>query len=247
MVSSTNDDSTNQRNVFATTSWSVVLNAGDSSSSAANLAIATLCETYWLPLYTFARRKGQSRSAAEDLTQAFFAEFLQKEGYRSADQSRGRFRTFLLSCFDNFIKNQWRADQAKKRGGGKPVFSFDFDSAESSYANAPVDSMTAERVFERSWALAAMEEALKNLRLQYQQAGNEKLFAAIERYLTGGTDLPYADVGQQLGIREGAVKVAVHRLRQRYGQQLRLQIAATVKNSEEVEDELRSLFDALGG
>jgi RNA polymerase sigma factor (sigma-70 family) len=231
--------------MFATTSWSMVNRAAASESAETMSALSALCQLYWYPLYAFVRRKGYSKSDAEDLTQAFFAELLEKKKLSAADESRGKFRSFLLASLDHFVQNQWRATQAKSRGGGKNILSIDFEVAADRYANEPFHELTAEKIFERNWALAILNQALQLVRLQYEQANKLELFEALKIYLGQGTPVPYKEVAMQIGMREGAVKVAVHRLRERYGEQLRLQIARTIDDYSEVDGELRTLLEAL--
>ena len=208
-------------------------------------ALSTLCQSYWYPLYAFVRRKGYSEADAEDLTQAFFADLLEKRRLSAADESRGKFRSFLLASLDHFLNNHWRATQAKSRGGGKNVLSIDFEVAENRYVDEPFHELTAEKIFERNWALAILNQAMDLVRLQYEQSNKSEMFGALKIYLGQGTPVPYRDVAEALGMREGAIKVAVHRLRERYGEQLRLQISRTIDDLSEVDDELRALLDAL--
>lgn len=237
--------SSSSSGLFATTSWSMVNRAAEPESVETKSALSTLCQSYWYPLYAFVRRKGYSKADAEDLTQAFFTELLEKRKLSAADESRGKFRTFLLASLDHFVQNQWRATQAKSRGGGKNILSIDFAVAEDRYANEPFHELTAEKVFERNWALAILNQALQQVRLQYEQANKLELFEALKIYLGQGTPVPYKEVAKQIGMREGAVKVAVHRLRERYGEQLRLQTTHTIDDFSEVDGELRTLLEAL--
>jgi RNA polymerase sigma-70 factor (ECF subfamily) len=229
---------------FATTSWSMV-NRAATDSPDTQTALSVLCKSYWYPLYAFLRRKGHSRNDADDLTQAFFAELLEKRKLAAADESRGKFRTFLLTALDNFIKNRWRADQAAKRGGKENGLSIDFAGADQRYLNEPFHELTAEKIFERSWALTILNQTLTCVREQYEQTNKTHLFEALKIYLGEGAAVPYREVAESLGMKEGAVKVAVHRLRERYGEQLRLQIAHTIDDSRDVDQELHALFDAL--
>jgi len=223
----------------------MVLKATDPENpSAAHEALSSLCESYWYPLYSYARRKGNSPDNSADLTQAFFAFLLEKERIQSADQQRGRFRTFLLTSFNNFVTNQWRDRNTQKRGGDQTILSIDFDSADQRYLNQPVHGMTPEKIFERDWAMTVLERTMDHVRIQYEESGRSDLFAEIKGAL-GGTLEPYHDIAQKLNMKEGAIKVAVHRLRQRYGEQLRLQIAHTIDDPSRVDEELKSLFAAL--
>lgn len=213
-------------------------------------ALSRLCQIYWYPLYAFVRRKGFDRAQAEDLTQAFFADLLEKNKLEKAEPTRGRFRSFLLASLNNFIANHWRAESAEKRGGGQTVLSIDYDQADSRYREhgsieVASKEVSPEKAFEKNWALSILEQTLQSVGEQYEQSGKSDLFESLKGFLTGDENLPYAQVAQSLGMKEGAIKVAVHRMRQRYGQQLRLQIAKTIEDPNEVDNELRSLFEAL--
>ncbi len=244
-TSSQSDTPDGQRR-FATTSWSLVLQAtGKDEQSANSDALAQLCEAYWYPLYAYVRRLGNDKSEAEDLTQAFFAELLERRILDAADQQRGRFRSFLLAAVSNFVSNQWRSQQTQKRGSGQTILSLDFSDADRRFQAEPSSDLTADKVFERQWAMQLLALAMNGLRLQYLETGKEDQFQAIKPFLSPSHDVPYAQIAQQLGMQVGAIKVAIHRLRQRYGQQLRLQIAKTVEKTEEVDDELKRLFQAL--
>lgn len=218
------------------------VNSGEGHS--AQSALSELCQQYWFPLYSFVRRKGFERGQAEDLTQSFFTELLEKNRLQHAEPSRGSFRTFLLTSLTHFIANHWRAENAQKRGGGEKLLSIDFDQANHRYSEQPGEDLTAEKIFERSWALSILDQTLSAVEKQYEETGKQELFAGIKGFLTGEPK-PYQDLAESTGMREGALKVAVHRLRQRYGQQLRLQIARTVTDPEQVDEELASLFRAL--
>ena len=228
--------------VFATTRWSVVLAAGKTHTPSADAALATLCEAYWSPLYAFIRRAGRSPHDAQDLTQDFISRLLAKNLLRAADPVRGRFRNFLLGALRHFLANEWDRANAIKRGGGHRVYSLDYASAESAYAMEALDR-SAENVFDRRWALTLLDRGLEALREDYIRRGKTSLFEGLNGCLTGdrGTD-GYAEIGRSLGMSEGAVKVAVHRLRSRYRQLLRNEIAQTVDTPEEVELELAELF-----
>ncbi len=223
----------------------MVLEAADAQASGVAEALSELCQQYWYPLYAFVRRKGFDRSEAEDLTQGFFTDLLEKNRLQSAEPSRGSFRSFLLASLSNFIANQWRVENAIKRGGGKIILSIDYEQAANRYAGQSSDDLTAEKIFERNWAHSILEQSLMAVQQQYEQSGKGKLFDALQGFLTGYDNIPYAELAKTTGMREGAIKVAVHRLRQRYGQQLRLQIAKTVKDPADVDSELHSLFQAL--
>ena len=233
------------KGAFATTSWSMIVQAGDPESPETELALATLCETYWYPLYVFVRSKGHARSSAEDLTQSFFAELLEKNRISVADDQRGRFRTFLLTALNNFMANDWRAQQTQKRGGHLNKISIDFDAAEHRLSNQPAYELTPEKVFDRTWALTLLNEAIESVRSQYVNSGKIELFEALRGALVGEEIATQKEIAERLNMTVGAIKVALHRLRQRYGDQLRLQIARTLDDPTRVDDELTALFSAL--
>jgi RNA polymerase sigma factor (sigma-70 family) len=233
---------------FATTRWSLVLAAGaDVSSVEAHEALATLCETYWYPLYAFLRGRGSSVEDAQDLTQAFFARVLEKHAIRQADPARGRFRSFLLASLKNFAANERDRDIAKKRGGGVPVVSLEFESAEGRFQLEPASSETPEKIFDRRWALTLLDRVLSRLKAEMVSHGREAQFDRLKAYLTGDQpQLSYAETAADVGMSEGAVKVAVHRLRRHFRDLLRDEIAQTVSSPGEIDDELRHLWAAVG-
>lgn len=214
-------------------------------SPSSNSALADLCDAYWYPLYSFVRRKGYDRAEAEDLTQAFFLEIMEKQQIGVADEQRGKFRTFLLAAFDHFINKQWRSQQALKRGGGESPLSFDFQNADQQYSNEPFHQWTPQRVFDRNWALAVLSKTLSSVQQQYTDSHKADLFDQLKTFLGDGRKVPYASIAKTLDTTEGAIKVAVHRLRIRYGEQLRMQIARTVESPQDVDQELQALMDAL--
>jgi RNA polymerase sigma-70 factor (ECF subfamily) len=232
---------------FATTRWSVVLAAGGTRESAARQALADLCQIYWVPLYSFLRRQGCSSADAEDLTQGFFARLLEKDGLRQADPQRGRFRSFLLASLKNFLANEHDRNRTVRRGGGRFVLAFDFAAAENRHGTEPADDRTPEDEFDRQWALALLDRVRDELRREWNQAGKAEAFANLECHLAGHRETSYREAARSLGTTEGAVKVAVHRLRRRFRDLLRAAVAQTVSTPDEVDDELRSLFEALRG
>jgi RNA polymerase sigma factor (sigma-70 family) len=233
---------------FATTRWSLVAAAGQGAAPEAQEALAALCQAYWYPLYAYARRRLPSAHDAQDLTQEFFAELLEKHYLEAADPRRGKFRSFLLTAFKHFLSKQRERGNAQKRGGGRPTVALDFHGAESRYRLEPADHTTPEMVFERRWALAILEQALTRLRQELANAGKESLFECLKGALEGeGPQDSQARIGAQLGMSEQAVKVAVYRLRRRYRELLRAEIAQTVEAPEQVDDELRDLFAAVSG
>jgi len=220
--------------------------AGQGPSLEAQEALATLCHIYWYPLYAYARRHVPSAHDAQDLTQAFFAQLLEKEYLQAADPERGKFRSFLLTAFKHFLSKERARAHAQKRGGGRCMLSLDFQMGESRYHLEPVDHATPERLYERGWALSILEQTLARLRQELANAGKEKLFECLKGALAGeGVQESYARIALELGLTESAIKVAVHRLRRRYQELLRAEIAQTVVAPEDVDEELRDLFAAV--
>jgi len=209
-------------------------------------ALARLCGTYWYPLYAYARRRGYSVEDAQDLTQEFFARILQRHWLADADPSKGRFRTFLLTAMERFLANEWDKARALKRGGGQANVPLQLDTAETRYGIEPADMHTPEQAFEYRWALTLLDEVVRQLRAEYQRRGPAELFNALKPCLVGERSAqPYAQLASTLGMEAGAIKVAVHRLRQRYRELLRAEIANTVAAPGEVEAEMRHLFQVL--
>jgi RNA polymerase sigma factor (sigma-70 family) len=231
---------------FALTHWSVIIAAGRMDSADTREALEKLCRTYWLPIYAFVRRQGHSPHDSQDLTQGFFERLLGKNALSEVDRSKGRFRSFLLSSLKNFLANEWDKATAQKRGGGQVLISINSDEAERIGEFEPVDNFSAEDLFERRWALALLEQVLHELRHDYATDGRKSLFEALKGTLTEvSQSVPYAEIALRLGTSEGAIKVAVYRLRQRYRELLRAEIARTVTDESEVDDEIRNLFSAL--
>ncbi|MGD0259404.1 MAG: sigma-70 family RNA polymerase sigma factor [Verrucomicrobiota bacterium] len=234
------------RPAFVTTHWSVVLTAGRSDTTRARAALEQLCRNYWHPLYAYVRRAGHSREEAQDLTQEFFARLLAQNTVARADPARGRFRSFLLVSLKHFLANEWEKAHARKRGGGAPLIPLDFDTAETRWVQPVAPGDTPDRAFDRQWALALLEVVLGRVRKEYADSGRDELFVGLKDTLTGGrSEIPYRELAARLGLSEGAVKVAAHRLRQQYRERLREEIASTVAGPEEVEEELKLLFAAL--
>lgn len=232
---------------FVSTRWSLVAAAGHGSSPESREALTTLCEMYWYPLYAYARRHSANAHDAQDLTQAFFAQLLEKDYLQAADPQRGKFRSFLLTAFKHFLSKERERGNAQKRGGGRPILSLDFELGESRYHLEPVDTATPESLYERGWALGILQQTLARLRQEMANAGKEKLFDCLKGALAGeSVHESYARLGEQLGISEPAVKVAVF-LRRRYQELLRAEVAQTVGSLDEVEEELRDLFAAVRG
>jgi DNA-directed RNA polymerase specialized sigma24 family protein len=228
--------------VFATTHWSVVVRAGDSRSPGAASAMERLCQTYWYPLYVFVRRKGHSHENASDLTQSFFARFLEKGYLRSVNSSLGKFRTFLLTSMTHFLANEWDKSQAQRRGGGLRVLSLDEATAEQRYLMEPLDYITPETVFDRRWAQAVMTVVLERLAAE----ADEKRFEVLKGFLLEDKGaVSYEAASSQLGMSVAAVTSAIHRMRGRFRALLFEEVANTVDKPEEVEPELRHLLASL--
>jgi RNA polymerase sigma factor (sigma-70 family) len=223
-----------------------VLAAAQGDSPTAAAALAKLCGSYWYPLYAHVRRRGNDSEAARDLTQGFFAQLLAKGSIASADSNRGRFRTFLLAALDNFLHHHHRDANALKRGGGTDVISWDAHSAEERYALEPVDHLSPDHEFDRRWALATLETVRGRLRTELSVAGKRELFDLLRPHLFGDmATVPYAEIAARLQMTTVAVKVTVHRLRRRYGELLREEVAQTLADPADAEPEIRHLIDAL--
>jgi RNA polymerase sigma-70 factor (ECF subfamily) len=231
---------------FVTTHWSVVLTAGGGDALRSQAALEKLCRAYWYPLYAYARRRGHSVEDAQDLTQEFFARVLERQWLARADQAKGRFRTFLLTAMERFLANEWHKARALKRGGGQRSIPIQFDTAETRYGVDPADTRTPEQAFEYRWALALLDEVVGQLEAEFNARDQAATFAALKPCLVGDrASQPYAELAVKLGMEEGTVKVAVHRLRQRYRELLRAEIANTVATPGEVDAEMRHLFKVL--
>lgn len=223
-----------------------MLSACDPVSEASAQALERLCRTYWYPLYAYVRRRGYSPEDAQDLTQDFFARLLQRDWLARADHAKGRFRTFLLTAMERFLANEWHRNRTLKRGGGRSPLPLQMENGESQYCAEPVESRTPEQVFERRWALTLLGEVLQRMEADYRQDGKAELFTALYPLLAGERErLAYSEEAHRLGMSEGALRVAVHRLRERYRELLRIEIGHTVISDEEVEAELRHLFKVL--
>lgn len=234
---------------FVTTHWSLVINAGHAGSASSEAALEQLCRTYWPPLYAYVRRNGHGPEDAQDLTQSFFERLLSESRFRLADPARGRFRTFLLTSLKHFLVNEWKRGQRLKRGAGTIHLSFNCDPEEAFYAREPVDEVTPELLYEKRWALRLLEEAMDAVRADYVRSKQGALFDALRNCAWGdGSGDRYQDAAAPLGLSEGAFKVAVFRLRQRFRDRLRNTIAATLsdpQNQSEVDAELRNLQEVL--
>ena len=229
---------------FATTRWSLVLAAGRPEDPGAGPALEELCSAYWYPLFAWARRRGISDADARDLVQDFFAWLLSKSTLAVADPDRGRFRTFLLTVFSNFLANEHDQAQALKRGGGRTFLPL--EDTDGKVRFEPSHDETPERLFDRDWAVTILQRVLDALREEYESRGREDLFLALRPLLDGRGEKSAAEIAVERGTTEGAIRVGLHRLRRRFREELRREIGDTVVNGEDVEDEIRQLFIALG-
>jgi RNA polymerase sigma factor (sigma-70 family) len=233
------------REYFNTTQWTQVLNAGRNDSTGAREALEELCRTYWYPLYVFARRQGQSPHDAEDSTQGFFARLLKLDSLADVRREKGKFRSFLLASFNHYLADEWDRARARKRGRDQ-LIPLDFTSAEARLNREPTDSLTPEKSFERKWAMTLLEAVVQGIQREYEGAGKGALFMALRFSIVDEeSKVPYAELAERLNLREPALRVAVHRLRQRYRELLRAEIARTVATEGEVDEEIRHLFGVL--
>ncbi len=232
--------------VFATTHWSVVLQAGGEPSPNAVAALEKLCRTYWFPLYAFVRRKGLMDEDAKDVTQQFFTLLLERNDIQAVDARRGKFRTFLLTSLTHFLANERDRAQAAKRGGGKIIFSLDAISPEQFQCIEPSSDLSPDKLFDQRWAVKLLEAAMTRLQEEMADANRSAQFEELKKFLTEEPDGgDYTAVSARLRITSQAVAVAVHRLRQRYRQLVRAEVANTVSTQTEVEEEMRHLLAAL--
>jgi len=230
---------------FATTRWTLVRAAGTPDSPEAHEALASLCEIYWYPVYAYIRRGGAPPDDARDLTQAFFTRVIEKNYFGDARQERGRFRSFLLTAVRHFLLNERDAAQAQKRGGGRAPISLQIDTGEQVYSIEPADHETPERLYERKWALEVIAQAMRVVEERYSGSDRGALFLALRPFLTGENPGSLVELAKQLGTSDGALRVAVHRLRRQFAGALRETIAETVERADDVDDELRHLLDAV--
>lgn len=232
---------------FRSTHWSVVLAAGRDGSPAAGTALEQLCRAYWYPLYAFVRRRGHDAEEAKDLTQGFFESLLARNDLAGLAPEKGRFRSFLLAALGHYQANEWRRGQRQKRGGGQTVISLDAVPAEERYRLEPVAPDNPEELYDRRWAWTVMDQARQRLAAEHARAGKADLFGLLEPFLTADRDAPArADIAVRFGISMGAVDVALHRLRRRYGEIIRELIADTIADPAEVDAEIRHLMAVLG-
>lgn len=238
---------TADRDAFQTTHWTTVLEASRAQTEVSQDAFARLYLQYWYPLYAYTRRRGLSPHEAEDITQDFFALLIRKQSLSGLQREGGKFRSFLLKSLEHLLANEWRRGQTQKRGSGQRPLSLDVESAEALFALEPSDGQTPDALFDRRWAFAVLEQVRERLREDYRIAGKSDQFERLRPYLLGERAAPaYGVLAPKLGMTENALKVAVHRLRQRYGELLRQEILRTVSNANEVNDELRHLIGIVG-
>jgi RNA polymerase sigma-70 factor (ECF subfamily) len=232
---------------FATTQWSIVVAAGHADGAKSRVALSQLCEAYWFPLYAYVRRRVSQVDEAQDLTQAFFAHLLEKQALLKAERERGRFRAFLLTALKNFLTNEWYKEHAAKRGGGRSELSLDFTKGESDFKIEPADRLTPELLYERQWVLTVLNNVLEALRQELTSAGKGEQFEVLKGALTGEASADeYERAGASLGISPAAAKQAAYRLRKRYRDLFRAEVARTVAAEEDVDDEIGRLLETLG-
>jgi RNA polymerase sigma-70 factor (ECF subfamily) len=233
-------------NVFATTRWTVVLAAGNKRAPQADAALEELCRTYWYPLYAYVRRQGHSSADAEDLTQAFFARLLEKNYLEGISSDGGKFRSFLLVALKRFLANEWDRANSQKRGGGVAPLSLDLQEADTRYQINPADNVSPDKLYDRVWAMTVLERVIVRLRDENSADGKGKIYSHLERFLmVGKDDISYGQTAIALQLTEGAVRVAVHRLRRRYRELLREEIAQTLADPALADEEMQALFSAL--
>lgn len=232
---------------FHTTRWSLIQAAGDSEAPGYREALARLCEGYWPAVYAFVRHSGRDAETAQDLTQGFFTQLLDNRSLKAARPERGRFRSFLLTGVKNFMANEWRAEQRQKRGGGVETLRLDFDAAEAMLGSASTDRATTETIFEKRWAVSVLRQAMQKLEVEMERSGKGDRFQRLKPLLTGeGTSTPYKELAPELGLSESVLKVAVHRLRQRFGKLLRREVSETLSDPALLDEEMAYLLDVLG-
>lgn len=231
---------------FATTHWTVVIAAGRRSSPDSRQALEALCSAYWYPLYAYVRRRVPDAAEAQDLTQAFFAELLEKNYVGTATPERGRFRAYLLTALKHFLSKEWHKAKAKKRGGGRTPLPLDFQSADSRLSIEPASGLTAEQLYERQWAVTLLDQTMERLQGEFVRAGKANQFEQLKEFIIGAhAGVTFANIAAKLGTTEAAAKMAASRMRRRYRELLREEIAQTVSGPEEIDDEIRNLFAAL--
>jgi RNA polymerase sigma-70 factor (ECF subfamily) len=230
---------------FEHTNWFTVRKAGVPESPGSDAARDHICQAYWYPIYFYVRRLGHSAEDAQDFTQEFFSRLYHKNYLQSADSKKGKFRSFLLMMLQRFMADEWDKSRRQKRGGGQEVISIDAQDTEFRYRSEPKDELTPDKAFERQWASAIMEQALTHLQEEYDGAGKGTIFQELRSFVSSEDKIPYAEAAGKLGMTDSNVKVSVHRLRHRYGELLRAEIARTAANPEQVEEEMQDLFAAV--
>jgi RNA polymerase sigma factor (sigma-70 family) len=232
--------------IFATTHWTVVLAAGSGDSQQANVALEELCRIYWYPLYAYVRRQGHSREDAEDFTQGFFTRLLEKNFLEGITNDKGKFRSFLLVAVKRFLANEWDRANRQKRGGGTLILSLDWQDADNRYQINPADHLSPDKLYDRAWAVTVLEQVITRLRDEHGAEGKAGLYEQLKPFLMmGKSEIPYAQAAATLKLTEGAVRVAVHRLRRRYRELLREEITQTLANPSQADEEMQALFSAL--
>jgi RNA polymerase sigma-70 factor (ECF subfamily) len=246
MTLGSESDSGTPGDIFATTHWTVVLAAGRRHTPQSDHALEELCRSYWFPLYAYVRRRGHEKEEAEDLVQGFFARFLAKNYLEGLSAEQGRFRAFLLASLKHFLANEWDKSQRQKRGGGATHLSLDWQTADSKFQVAATNEPSPDQAFDREWALALLGKVIERLQAECMADGKVKLFEQLKVFLAAGKgETAQSEVAKALGMEEGAVRVAVHRLRKRYRQLLRDEIANTLSDPAMVDEEMRALFGAF--
>jgi RNA polymerase sigma factor (sigma-70 family) len=241
-------DAVLQSPLFATTHWSVVLEAGDERSPQAEAALTRLCQTYWLPVYAFVRKRGHSPEQGQDLTQAFFANFLEKQHVTKANRERGRFRSFLMISVENFLRNENDRAHAQKRGGGRQLLSLDEQDAEARYLCEPTTETDPAKAFEQRWAATLLNTVLSRLQAEFGATGRGDLFEALQAHFWGDAEsTPYPELAERFGLTLANVKITAHRLRQRYRELLREEIAHTVALPSQIDEEIQHLMKVVSG
>lgn len=234
---------------FATTHWSLVVSSREDDSDIRRASLGELCETYWYPLFAYLRRKGHQPDQSADYVQSFFVELIDKDFLEAVSPEKGRFRWFLMSAIKRYVSKELEKQSAKKRGGGRQLFSLDVDDAEQRYQLEPVEGWTAEKLFDRRWAMAVLQQALKELSDHHEAKGKLELYNALNQTLTGMqmSQQQYEEIGAQFRMTPGAVKVAAMRLRDKYRRTLQDIVAQTVVENDRIDDELEELLKALRG
>jgi RNA polymerase sigma factor (sigma-70 family) len=233
---------------FATTHWSVVLAAGDRADTQYECALQALCQTYWYPLYAYARHRGHQTPDAEDLIQSFFMRIMEKDVLARITRDKGRFRSFLLTALNHFRIDEWKQARTEKRGAGRTIVGLEMDQAEERYRHEPVDTTTPETLFDQNWAVTLLNTVFDQLQQEQAEAGRGERFKQLKFCLTGQRSaVPYTQLAEKLNLSEAALKVQVHRLRKRYRELLRQEVAHTVSSPEDIEEEMQHLFEVLSG